>query len=58
MWVEKLHFLRIVGFLRTMLFEVIVFEKESTLASTNSDLVNLVDLFCFIEFWVNIVRLD
>lgn len=41
-----------------MLFEMIVFETESTLVSTNSDLVNLVDLFCFIEFWINIVRLD
>lgn len=58
MWVEKLHFLHIIGFLRTMLFEVIVFEKESTIASTNSDLVNLGSLFCFIEVWVNIVKLD
>lgn len=60
MWVEKLHFLHIVGFLRTRksLFRVIVFEKESTVASTNSDLVNLGSLFCFIEVWVNIVKLD
>lgn len=41
-----------------MLFEVIVFEKESTLASTNSDLGNLADLFYFIKLLVNMVRLD
>lgn len=44
---EKLHFLLIVCFLRTMLFEVIVFEKESATASTNSDLVNLGSLLFY-----------
>lgn len=51
----ELWFLGIVGFPRTMLFVVIVFEEDSTMTSTNSDLVN--PGVCFMDE-INIVRLD
>lgn len=44
-----MHFLGIVGFLRTILFVLIVFEKKSTRTSTNFDLVNPGGLFCLVE---------
>ena len=54
MWGE-IRFLGIVGFPRTTLFVVIVFEKESTMIPINSGLVN--PGVCFMDE-INIVRLD